>query len=43
MEKSSWNYSIHDNKEAGFNKVVFIINKHIFKEFKGIIRNGIKE
>ena len=36
-------YSIHDAKEAGFNKVVFIIRKDIFKEFKGIIRNRIKE
>ena len=27
-------YSIHDAKEAGFNKVVFIIRKDIFKEFE---------
>ena len=36
-------YSIHDAKEAGFNKVVFIIRKDIFKEFKEIIGNRIKE
>ena len=29
-------YSIHDAKEAGFNKVVFIIRKDIFKEFEEI-------
>ena len=32
-------YSIHDAKEAGFNKVVFIIRKDIFKEFEEIIGN----
>ena len=30
-------------KEAGFNKVVFIIRKDIFKEFEEIIGNRIKE
>lgn len=36
-------YSIHDAKEAGFNKVVFIIRKEIFKEFEEIIGNRIKD
>ena len=36
-------YSIHDAKEVGFNKVVFIIRKDIFKEFEEIIGNRIKE
>ena len=36
-------YSIHDAKEAGFNEVVFIIRKDIFKEFEEIIGNRIKE
>ena len=36
-------YSIHDAKGAGFNKVVFIIRKDIFKEFEEIIGNRIKE
>lgn len=36
-------YSIHDAKEAGFNKIVFIIRKDIFKEFEEIIGNRIKE
>ena len=36
-------YSIHDANEAGFNKVVFIIRKDIFKEFEEIIGNRIKE
>ena len=36
-------YSIHDAKEAGLNKVVFIIRKDIFKEFEEIIGNRIKE
>ena len=36
-------YSIHDAKEAGFNKEVFIIRKDIFKEFEEIIGNRIKE
>ena len=36
-------YSIQDAKEAGFNKVVFIIRKDIFKEFEEIIGNRIKE
>ena len=29
-------YSIRDAKEAGFNKVVFIIRKDIFEEFEEI-------
>ena len=36
-------YSIRDAKEAGFNKVVFIIRKDIFKEFEEIIGNRIKD
>ena len=36
-------YSIHDAKEVGFNKVVFVIRKDIFKEFEAIIGNRIKE
>ena len=32
-------YSIHDAKEAGFNKVVFIIRKDIFKEFEDFLVN----
>ena len=36
-------YSIHDAKEAGFNKVVFIIRKDISKEFEETIGNRIKE
>ena len=36
-------YSICDAKEVGFNKVVFIICKDIFKEFEEIIGNRIKE
>ena len=36
-------FSIYDAKEAGFNKVVFIIRKDIFKEFEEIIVNRIKE
>ena len=36
-------YSIHDAKEAGFYKVVFIIRKDIFEEFEEIIGNRIKE
>lgn len=35
-------YSIYDAKEAGFNKVVFIIRKDIEEEFKEIIGNRIK-
>lgn len=34
-------YSIYDAKEAGFNKVVFIIRKDIEKEFKEVIGNRI--
>ena len=34
-------YSIHDAKEAGFNKVVFIIRKDLEKDFKEIIGNRI--
>ena len=30
-------YSIYDAKEAGFNKVVFIIRKDIFEEFEEVI------
>ena len=30
-------YSIYDAKEAGFDKVVFIISKDIEKEFKEVI------
>ena len=36
-------YSIRDAKEAGFNKVVFIIRKDIFEEFEEVIGNRIKE
>ena len=36
-------YSIRDAKEAGFNKVIFIIRKDIFEEFEEIIGNRIKE
>ena len=35
-------YSIHDAKEAGFNKVVFIIRKDIFKELKRLSETGSK-
>ena len=34
-------YSIHDAKEAGFNKVVFIIRKDLEKDFKEVIGNRI--
>ena len=34
-------YSIYDAKEAGFNKVVFIIRKDLEKDFKEIIVNRI--
>lgn len=34
-------YSIYDAKEAGFNKVVFIIRKEIEKEFKEVIGDRI--
>ena len=36
-------YSIRDAKEAGFNKVVFIIRKDIFEEFEEIIGSRIKD
>lgn len=36
-------YSIYDAKEAGFNKVVFIIRKDIEKEFKEIIGDRIQK
>ncbi|MDO4466075.1 MAG: sugar phosphate nucleotidyltransferase [Bacillota bacterium] len=36
-------YSIFDAKEAGFNKVVFIIRKDIEKEFKEVIGNRIEK
>lgn len=36
-------YSIYDAKEAGFDKVVFIIRKDIEKEFKEVIGNRIEK
>ncbi|MCD8371353.1 MAG: nucleotidyltransferase [Clostridiales bacterium] len=36
-------YSIYDAKQAGFDKVIFIIRKDIEKEFKEIIGNRIRE
>ena len=36
-------YSIYDAKEAGFNKVVFIIRKDIEQEFKQVIGDRIKD
>lgn len=36
-------YAIHDAKEAGFNKVVFIIRKDLEKDFKEIIGNRIEK
>lgn len=36
-------YSIYDAKEAGFNKVVFIIRKDIEKEFREAIGNRIEK
>ncbi len=36
-------YSIYDAKEAGFDKVVFIIRKDIEEEFKSVIGNRIAE
>ncbi len=36
-------YSIHDAKEAGFNKVVFILRKDIEKEFREIIGSRIEK
>ena len=35
-------YSIYDAKEAGFDKVVFIIRKDIEEEFKEVIGNRIQ-
>jgi NDP-sugar pyrophosphorylase family protein len=35
-------YSIFDAKEAGFNKVVFVIRKDIEEEFKNVIGNRVK-
>ena len=35
-------YSIHDDIEAGFNHVVFIIRKDIEKNFKEVIGERIK-
>ena len=34
-------YSIHDAKEAGFDKVIIIIRKDIEEEFKQVIGNRI--
>ena len=34
-------YSIYDAKEAGFDKVVFIIRKDIEEEFKAVIGDRI--
>lgn len=34
-------YSIYDAKEAGFDKVVFVIRKDIEEEFKAVIGNRI--
>lgn len=36
-------YAIHDAKEAGFNKVVFIIRKDLEKDFKEIIGDRISK
>ena len=36
-------YAIHDAKEAGFNKVVFIIRKDLEKDFREIIGNRIEK
>ena len=36
-------YSIYDAKEAGFNKVVFIIRKDLEKDFKEVIGNRIEK
>ncbi len=36
-------YSIYDAKQAGFNKVVFIIRKDIFEEFEEVIGSRIKK
>lgn len=34
-------YSVHDDIEAGFNKVIFIIRKDIEEEFKAVIGDRI--
>ena len=34
-------YSIYDAKEAGFDKVVFVIRKDIEEEFKAVIGNRV--
>ena len=36
-------YSIYDAKEAGFNKVVFVIRKDLEKDFKEVIGNRIEK
>lgn len=36
-------YSIHDAIEAGFNKIVFIIRKHIETKFKSVIGDRIEK
>ena len=36
-------YSIYDAKEAGFNKVVFIIRRDLEKDFKEIIGDRVKK
>ena len=36
-------YSIHDAKEAGFNKVIFIIRRDLEKDFKEIIGHRIEK
>ena len=36
-------YSIYDAKEAGFNKVIFIIRHDLEKDFKEIIGDRIKK
>lgn len=36
-------YAVHDAKEAGFNKVVFIIRKDLEKDFKEIIGNRMEK
>lgn len=36
-------YAIHDAKEAGFNKVVFIIRKDLEKDFREIIGNRMEK
>ena len=36
-------YSIYDAREAGFNKVVFVIRKDLEKDFKEVIGNRIEK